>query len=140
MYYSPTNQKISTSDSVNLSIPLVDEENYTRAEPKSVHNSSDNTSLTGNMSKKNCHNFIAILDNSKKALYTHVTFQILGLGTNPLEDCEHCTYTLYLSPTELRMNDYYVFYYNNIAKLVVTGLIPLVALCFFNYKIYLAMR
>ena len=49
MYYSPTNQKISTSDSVNLSIPLVDEENYTRAEPKSVHNSSENTSLTGNM-------------------------------------------------------------------------------------------
>ena len=47
MYYSPTNQKISTSDSVNLSIPLVDEENYTRAEPKSVHNSSENTSLTG---------------------------------------------------------------------------------------------
>ena len=49
MYYSPTNQKISTSDSVNLSIPLADEENYTRAEPKSVHNSSENTSLTGNM-------------------------------------------------------------------------------------------
>ena len=49
MYYSLTNQKISTSDSVNLSIPLVDEENYTRAEPKSVHNSSENTSLTGNM-------------------------------------------------------------------------------------------
>ena len=49
MYYSPTNQKISTSDSVNLSILLVDEENYTRAEPKSVHNSSENTSLTGNM-------------------------------------------------------------------------------------------
>ena len=67
MYYSPTNQKISTSDSVNLSIPLVDEENYTRAEPKSVHNSSDNTSLTGNMSKKNCHNSNT-LDNSKKAI------------------------------------------------------------------------
>ena len=49
MYYSPTNQKISTSDSVNLSIPLVDEENYTRAEPQSAHNSSENTSLTGNM-------------------------------------------------------------------------------------------
>ena len=49
MYDSPTNQKISTSDSVNLSIPLVDEENYTSAEPKSVHNSSENTSLTGNM-------------------------------------------------------------------------------------------
>ena len=49
MYYSPANQKISTSGSVNLSIPLVDEENYTRAEPKSVHNSSENTSLTGNM-------------------------------------------------------------------------------------------
>ena len=49
MYCSPTNQKISTSDSVNLSIPLVDDVNYTRAEPKSVHNSSDNTSLTGNV-------------------------------------------------------------------------------------------
>ena len=70
MYYSPANQKISTSDSVNLSIPLVDEENYTRAEPKSVHNSSDNTSLTGNMSKKNCHNSNIIPKKLFYKLYT----------------------------------------------------------------------
>ena len=63
MYYSPTNQKISTSDSVNLSVPLVHEENHTRAEPKSLQNSSENTSLTGKIcfliSKKNCHNLIS---------------------------------------------------------------------------------
>ena len=43
-------------------------------------------------------------------------------------------------PAELRMNDDYVFYYNNLAKLVITGVIPFVSLCFFNFKIYSSLR
>ena len=43
-------------------------------------------------------------------------------------------------PADLRMNDAYVFYYNNLAKLVITGLVPFVSLCFFNFKIYSSLR
>ncbi len=30
-------------------------------------------------------------------------------------------YTATVYPTDLRMNDYYVFWYNNLAKLIITG-------------------
>jgi hypothetical protein len=43
-------------------------------------------------------------------------------------------------PTDLRMDLDYVFFYNNLTKLVITGLIPFVALCVFNFKIYAALR
>jgi hypothetical protein len=43
-------------------------------------------------------------------------------------------------PTDLRMDIDYVFFYNNLAKLVITGVIPFVALCVFNFKIYAALR
>ena len=29
----------------------------------------------------------------------------------------------------------YIFWYNNLAKLVVTGLLPFVSLCLFNFKV-----
>ena len=38
-------------------------------------------------------------------------------------------------PADLRLNDIYVFYYNNLAKLVITGIVPFVMLCFFNFKV-----
>ena len=37
--------------------------------------------------------------------------------------------------TDLRMNDDYIFYYNNLAKLIITGVVPFVALCVFNSKV-----
>ena len=37
--------------------------------------------------------------------------------------------------TDLRMNDDYIFYYNNLAKLIITGIVPFVALCVFNSKV-----
>jgi hypothetical protein len=43
-------------------------------------------------------------------------------------------------PTDLRMDIDYVFFYNNLTKLVITGVIPFVALCVFNFKIYAALR
>lgn len=45
-----------------------------------------------------------------------------------------------VKPTDLRMNDDYIFYYNNLAKLIVTGIVPFTALCIFNTKIYCALR
>jgi hypothetical protein len=42
-----------------------------------------------------------------------------------------------VQPTDLRMNDEYIFYYNNLAKLVVTGIVPFAALCIFNFKVFL---
>ena len=38
--------------------------------------------------------------------------------------------------TDLRMNDDYIFYYNNLAKLIVTGVVPFAALCVFNSKVF----
>ena len=43
-------------------------------------------------------------------------------------------------PTDLRMDIDYVFFYNNLTKLVITGVVPFVALCVFNFKIYAALR
>ena len=37
--------------------------------------------------------------------------------------------------TDLRMNDDYIFYYNNLAKLIITGVVPFAALCVFNSKV-----
>ena len=43
-------------------------------------------------------------------------------------------------PTDLRMDIDYVFFYNNLTKLVITGVVPFVALCVFNFNIYAALR
>ena len=40
-----------------------------------------------------------------------------------------------VKPTDLRMNDDYIFYYNNLAKLIITGVVPFAALCLFNFKV-----
>ena len=40
-----------------------------------------------------------------------------------------------VKPTDLRMNDAYIFYYNNLAKLIITGIVPFAALCVFNTKV-----
>ena len=42
---------------------------------------------------------------------------------------------LTLKPSDLRMNDDYIFYYNNLAKLIITGVVPFAALCIFNFKV-----
>ncbi len=34
---------------------------------------------------------------------------------------EEATFTAAVYPTDLRMNDHYVFWYNNLAKLIITG-------------------
>ena len=44
-----------------------------------------------------------------------------------------------VKPTDLRMNDAYIFYYNNLAKLIITGIVPFVALCVFNTKVKIHM-
>ncbi len=37
-------------------------------------------------------------------------------------------------PSKMRMNMEYNFWYNNLAKLLITGLVPFVSLCVFNFK------
>ena len=44
--------------------------------------------------------------------------------------------TVSVKATDLRMNDDYIFYYNNLAKLIVTGVVPFAALCVFNSKVF----
>jgi hypothetical protein len=50
------------------------------------------------------------------------------------------TTEIYLDVTELRMNDMYVTWYINYARLIVLGLLPFTAISFLNTKIYLAIR
>jgi hypothetical protein len=50
------------------------------------------------------------------------------------------TTEIYLDVTELRMNDGYVTWYINYARLIVLGLLPFTAISFLNTKIYLAIR
>ena len=42
---------------------------------------------------------------------------------------------LTVEPTPLRLNDDYVFWYNNLAKLLITGLAPFVLLSVFNFQV-----
>jgi hypothetical protein len=44
------------------------------------------------------------------------------------------------SPTELRLEKYYVLFYVNAARLLVQGIIPFILLSFFNYRIYWVIR
>ena len=44
--------------------------------------------------------------------------------------------TVSVKATDLRMNDDYIFYYNNLAKLIITGVVPFAALCVFNSKVF----
>ena len=49
-------------------------------------------------------------------------------------------YVTMVAPTDLRMNDEYIFWYNNMAKLIITGFLPFFSLCIFNTQIYKALR
>ena len=39
-----------------------------------------------------------------------------------------------LAPTELRLDDNYVLWYSNVARLVVTGIVPFAALTYLNSR------
>ena len=41
-----------------------------------------------------------------------------------------------LCVSSLRTNEDYIFYYINLARIPVTGLVPLVSLCVLNYLVY----
>ena len=45
-----------------------------------------------------------------------------------------------LTATQLRKNREYAIYYNNLARLLLLGIIPFGLLAYFNYKIYRGMR
>lgn len=45
-----------------------------------------------------------------------------------------------LTPTKLRLDDQYVLWYSNVARLVVTGIIPFASLTYLNSRIYTVIR
>ena len=60
-------------------------------------------------------------------------------GTVQSSNCT--TYMEYrMEPTDIRNNDHYILWYINISNLVVTAVIPLVLLTYFNYKIYTSLK
>ena len=63
---------------------------------------------------------------------THLNCSINEETNETLTDVEH---VVSIKPSDIRMNDDYIFYYNNLAKLIITGIVPFAALCLFNYKV-----
>ena len=45
-----------------------------------------------------------------------------------------------LTPTDLRLNDYYVLWYSNVGRLIVTGVVPFTALAYLNSRIFSVVR
>ena len=45
-----------------------------------------------------------------------------------------------LAATELRLDDKYVLWYSNVARLIVTGVIPVGSLAYLNFRIYSVVR
>ena len=61
-----------------------------------------------------------------------------NLDTNQTEAINQTVIRVF--PTDLRLDIDYIFYYNNLAKLITTGVVPFFALCGFNFKIYVALK
>ena len=49
-------------------------------------------------------------------------------------------FQLSIAPTELRLSDDYTTHYNHNLRIVFTGVIPLIALVYFNYQVYCAFK
>ena len=45
-----------------------------------------------------------------------------------------------LKPTDLRLDRRYVLWYSNVARLVVTGIVPFASLTYLNSRIYTVIR
>lgn len=66
----------------------------------------------------------------------------LGRGHLPLKWIKYihslqvATKVYQLAATDLRLDDNYVLWYSNIARLIVTGVIPLGSLAYLNFRIY----
>ena len=63
---------------------------------------------------------------------THLNCSINEETNETITDVEH---VVSIKPSDIRMNDDYIFYYNNLAKLIITGIFPFAALCIFNFKV-----
>ena len=45
-----------------------------------------------------------------------------------------------LTATDLRVNYYYVMWYTNVARLIITGIVPVASLSYLNYRIYAQIK
>ena len=67
---------------------------------------------------------------------THLNCSINEETNETITDVEH---VVSIKPSDIRMNDDYIFYYNNLAKLIITGIVPFAALCAFNFKVHVSI-
>ena len=61
-------------------------------------------------------------------MYTKITFE------------GNIFFQLSIAPTELKLRDDYTTHYNHNLRTVFTGVIPLIALVYFNYQVYCAFK
>ena len=61
------------------------------------------------------------------------------LNDTSQSQCEIRT-EFYTEPTKIRNNEAYILWYINVSNLIVTSVIPLLLLTYFNYKIYTALK
>ena len=61
-------------------------------------------------------------------MYTKINFEV------------NIFFQLSIAPTELRLSDDYTTHYNHNLRIVFTGVIPLIALVYFNYQVYCAFK
>ena len=67
---------------------------------------------------------------------------VLPCSTQPNNEstAQNCSTEFSIFPTDIRINNDYIFWYINIANLVVTSAVPGVLLTFFNYNIHLCSK
>ena len=61
-------------------------------------------------------------------MYTKINFEV------------NIFFQLSIAPTELKLRDDYTTHYNHNLRIVFTGVIPLIALVYFNYQVYCAFK
>ena len=66
---------------------------------------------------------------------TDTGFNLTSLNQTVVVEAEIVT-GIEFHPTELRTNSYYVLFYVNIARLIITGILPFVLLAWLNGAIY----
>ena len=84
---------------------------------------------------ENIHGFRKYITWLQKAIYN-----FRDIFKNPIITLILVYFQSAIGPTKLRLNDDYAVYYHNHARLIVTGLIPLITLINFNCKIYESMK
>ena len=77
-----------------------------------------------------------MFNNNKVTLTSYLTIDTHHIP-DPSVNCYDTRPRLCVS--SLRTNEDYIFYYINLARIPVTGVVPLVSLCLLNYLVYMKL-